>query len=240
MLSQTKWFCASLALLAASQAQSNLLNIGDVVQVGNQSGSVFTPSPFAGDSNGWYQSANIVVGSTTRGVQAGQYVMDYSYELGAGASSWQQFYSFCLEPDVNLTSFSNPYSVMSLDAAGYNASAISELWGRYYGAVNNDLSAAAFQIALWELAFENVGSPSLTAGTFRLSSTSGAYSLASSWLSSLDGTGPHAYNLAVLVDNPNDAYNRQDLIVQVPLPATLLLFGVGAAGLMLNSRRRYI
>ncbi|MFN4291758.1 MAG: PEP-CTERM sorting domain-containing protein [Permianibacter sp.] len=238
-MSFPKVVVAGLALVAA-QAQAGLLNFGDVVQVGNQSGSVFTPSPVAGDANGWYLNTGIVVGSSSRSVYAGQYVMDYSHDLSAGATTWQQFYSFCLEPDVNLQSFSNPYTVTGLSAAGYDADAISELWGRYYGSINNDLSAAAFQIALWELAFESASSTSLSAGAFRLSSTAGAYSLASSWLASLDGTGPRAYNLAVLVDNQGDKYDRQDLIVQipVPVPATVALFGLGLVGLAASRRSR--
>ncbi|HEX4910679.1 MAG TPA: hypothetical protein VFV64_07955, partial [Permianibacter sp.] len=88
-MSFKKVVVAGLALVAA-QAQADLLNFGDVVQVGNQSGSVFTPSPVAGDANGWYQSTGIVVGNSSRSVYAGQYVMDYSHDLSAGATAWQQ------------------------------------------------------------------------------------------------------------------------------------------------------
>lgn len=43
---------------------------------------------------------------------------------------WDQFLSFCLEPNVYLTPFSNPYRVDTLAGAGYQQpnDPIDELW----------------------------------------------------------------------------------------------------------------
>jgi hypothetical protein len=224
-------------LAVASIAVATPLTIGSSVQVSDQSGGVFGPSPSTTDSNGLYSSVafSLNYGSNVY-ASAGLFVLNYSANSGA---SWNQFYSFCLEPDVYLTPFSNPYTVNAVGSAGspaYPQALIGELWGRYRGSVNDDLSAAAFQVALWELSY-GATDLNLGMGAFRLTSGGGIFSTAQSWLSSLNGSGPMAQGLVVLVNNQSMA-DRQDLITQVPEPATLGLFGLGLLGLGLARRRK--
>lgn len=221
----------------STQAHALPLEIGDQVEVGNLAGNAFTPTPIAGDSSGLYTNVSFLLnGTTNRSASAGLFVLDYR----EGASAWEQFESFCLEPDVNLTPFSNPYTVNTLGGAGYLSSPISELWGRYRSQVTNDVNAAAFQVALWELAYGSTDR-NLSTGDFRLTGGSGAvFETAQDWLGSLNGAGPSAAGLVVLVNNRQLA-DRQDLITQVhsvPEPGTLALLGLGLSGIALLQRRR--
>ncbi len=228
---------ALLLAAVAAPAVADVIQLGDVVQIADREGGVFTPTPVPGNANGLYTAVSFTVAGTSRSANAGLYVLDFSHDLSAGSTSWSQFLSFCLEPDVNLTGFSNPYTAMSLSAAGYNSQAVAELWGRYRDDVVNDVTAAAFQIALWELGYDG-GSKNLAAGAFVVNNpASTPYALAAGWLASLDGTGPKAHNLAVLVDNQRDRYDRQDLIVEIPVPATALLMGAGLIGFGLRRRK---
>jgi hypothetical protein len=210
---------------------------GGSYNVQNNAGTVFTPSTNPSDTNGLYTNLTIRVGTTQTTVSAGMFVLDY--QQAGTTSTWQQFLTFCLSPEVYLTPFDNPYTAFNLSSSPYSGSAdqIAEFWGRYRSLVTNDVTAAAFQVGLWELAYN--GDTNLSTGSFQLVTTGSVFTTAQTWLSSLDGSGAHASGLLVLVDNAGDP-NRQDLLTQqVPEPGTLALLGLGLLGLAFTRRRAH-
>ncbi len=98
--------------------------------------------------------------------------------------------------------------------------------------------STAFQLAVWELVYENSGSFSLNSGNFTDATTGDAHKIANDWLSQVTnytGTNYQNWQLYGFANNGN-----QDFVSArfVPEPGTLLLAGLGLAGLAMTSRRR--
>jgi hypothetical protein len=122
---------------------------------------------------------------------------------------------------------------------------IRNLFDAVYGGVdlNNNTQSAAFQVALWELAYETgtPGDVTQGAGSFFTSLTNGSNALlstANGYLAlALAYDGPRVYDLTFLQSNGNP--DSQNLVTAsvIPLPAAgwLLLGGLGA---LLAARRR--
>jgi hypothetical protein len=120
-----------------------------------------------------------------------------------------------------------------------NSHAYTDL-GRLYataGVVDNSVKEAAFQIAVWEIAYETKagpydlggGSATFTGGS---AGSSGALTLASSWLLGLTN-GAHP-DIVV-----TESREHQDMIyAPVPEPQTYALFMAGLAAMGFVARRR--
>lgn len=225
------------AFAASTPALSSPLVVGESYRVQDRAGTAFTPSPSAGAPNGWYTDLTIQVNGASTAVRAGLFVLDHAL-AGASSASWTAFESFCLQPEVLLAPFSSSYVATSLGDSRYPQPAIAELWGRFRHEVRDGTTAAAFQVALWELAFGTTDHD-LATGAFRLVNQGGntVYETAQSWLTAVGtGDGPVARNLVVLVSQGSP--DRQDLITTVPVPASMALVGLGLLGLAAPRRRR--
>ena len=111
------------------------------------------------------------------------------------------FETYCVDLYQTI-SFGTPYTDYADAGLGHlftNLDAYTDL-GRLYataGVVNNALTEAAFQIAVWEIAYEATGNAynlatgaaSFAGGT---AATSGALTLASTWLANLAATAPRS------------------------------------------------
>lgn len=108
--------------------------------------------------------------------------------------------------------------------------------------VNNAKTQAAFQIAIWEIAYETGGSYNLSTGTAQFSggtaASSGALMLATSWLGSLDSNTMDVKVLESL--SIRNIKGHQDVVFAqaVPEPSTYALMAAGLMSICFVARRR--
>jgi hypothetical protein len=148
----------------------------------------------------------------------------------------KNFDAFCLEPDQEIPSGANvAYTVVDLPSAppeisprgmmgAAKADQIRELWGRFRAAVGTDnVKAAAFQIAIWELVCDS--GKDLAAGAFTADTSNptavAIKNQAQAWLDQVNGAGAKANLLALT--SPID----QDQIFEVPPPPPTTPLGPG-------------
>ena len=161
----------------------------------------------------------------------------FSTILNGGPS----FESYCIDLYQTIAFGAPPYTDYSFAGLGHlftNGNAYADLSRLFAtaGLVNNSVSEAAFQIAVWEIAYETTGTAyNLASGaaTFAggTAASSGALTLATTWLTTLFGSGP---TITVM-----DSREHQDIVfAPIPEPETYALFMAGLAAVGFMARRR--
>lgn len=192
--------------------------------------------------------ASPVPGTPTWAGATGFQLTDISDAMGS-------FTAWCLDVGHYLMSIgeTQEYSATNTPYSNsYGLSAIAEtrvqsVFDANYGSldISNGDQAAAFQLALWEAAFEaDLGALSLTGGLFQASST-GSTALANTFLDNATSySGDRVWDLTFLeVDGfgpDRSSWTGQNLVTAsvVPVPAAGLLLLSGVFGIFISGRRR--
>jgi len=215
-----KSIALAVGILAAGAATASPITVGSQVNLADDD--------YWGPTN-LNASVKVVVNGVPQSLRAG--VLDIDATTTPGGD-YVRLAAFCLQPDVLLRKYDNPYTAVDIASSAVvnDAVGIAKLWAEYRDDVVDGVSAAAFQIALWELAFDT--GADFSTGNFKSTNPSAALSLASTWVASLGSLTKTAKNLIVLEDNPNGRFgDKQDLLIQTPIPGTLGLVGLGLLGL---------
>lgn len=160
----------------------------------------------------------------------------------AGPGADGSFLSYCIELSQHI-SYGQTYSyeTRALEAspqpgAGMGiarANLLRELWGRFHDGVTSNSTAAAFQLAVWEISHDD--GLSLSSGSTTFQNLGSYFGVAQDWLDSLDGTGPMA-DLLVMSHS-----SKQDQVFEIPNPASAaMLMMAGVCGAATRRRRNQL
>lgn len=170
-------------------------------------------------------------GGTSTGVSAG----GFTTLIQNGGPS---FTSYCVDLAETI-SFGTLYTGYSSVGAGHvfaNSDAYADLSRLYAvaGPIFDSAHEAAFQIAVWEIAYETAATYGLGSGVARFSGgTAASLGFASSWLTAI-GSASGGPSINVL-----DRRGSQDVIyAPVPEPSTVALMFAGFIGMATMARRR--
>jgi len=210
---------------------ASLALAGALLFAGTVNAAVLTLD-FTGFKNGSESGSLTVNDNTNASAQAGLFTFNITNADGE-TDLMGQIMAFCLEADVFLDDTIN-YEDLTLQAYGFGDTRIANieaLFSKYLGQTGSSEKDAAFQLALWEIVYDD--DFSFEAGMFQASGFGDSVALAKTWLDSL-GSGSFETLWALRSLGEDDS---QDLITWVPEPGTLALLGAGLIGFGAFRRR---
>ena len=194
---------------------------------------------FSGYANS-YQTVNFALSGSNAPVSGYTGAGGFLASLNGGPS----FVTYCVDLYQFIGFGGSGYNDYTrVDGAAHafaNANALTDIGKLYseHNVVDNALSQAAFQIAVWEIAYETSGTYNLGKGsatfTGGTAASSGALALASSWLGALGNTS-NTYRLSVL-ESPG--HQDQVFAAPIPEPSTYAMMAAGLIGMGFIARRR--
>jgi hypothetical protein len=187
----------------------------------------------ANGKNAWYENVSYALNGSRVSASAGVFRMKLTGANGVA----QDFLSFCLEP-LEYLRIPRVYA----DGTSLSKTQVGSLGALVNNALKlvvNSRTAAAFQLAAWEIANEG-GKLDLNKGAFVVKSANGnTVGLAQGWLNAISG-GKWAANTRVRILT---ATQTQDLVTDlppVPVPAAGVLMMGALGGLAALRRRRKV
>lgn len=192
------------------------------------------------------QNLTIKVDGANKSVAAGAFALQYRL---SPADAWTSFLTYCLEPDETLgISAGTVYQgdlvadIASSSEYAAHAASIARMYSTHFAdSLTGTTRSAAFQVALWELAYD--GGANLAAGKFQLVGSTAVRDQAALYLNSAGWVPLGDAGVILRVGN-------QDLVIDLPTPSGgpvpapvpepvgLTLFGLGLAALGAAQRRR--
>ncbi|HTY99264.1 MAG TPA: PEP-CTERM sorting domain-containing protein, partial [Rhodocyclaceae bacterium] len=109
------------------------------------------------------------------------------------------------------------------------------------GHSSSNVNSTAFQLAVWEIVNENVGSYNLSSGNFQASAGGGATAVAQGWLNALPSVSKYSANIWAMQGNGSSGWGPQDVVVFAPVPEpetyAMMLAGLGLMGAVARRRK---
>ena len=192
---------------------------------------------FSGFADG-YQTVNIALSAPNAPLSEAASAGGLLATLGGGAS----FTAYCadLYEPVGFGTTYPEYNVVAGASHSFANSNANVDIGKLYAEgnlVNDATTQAAFQIAIWEIAYETSGSYDLSMGSAQFTGgtadSSGALALAGAWLNALASTTNTSFTVTTY-----ESAGHQDMVSAVPEPATYALTAAGLLCVVFLLRRR--
>ncbi|TDJ41929.1 MAG: hypothetical protein E2O54_03840 [Gammaproteobacteria bacterium] len=221
----------------------------------------------------------LINGSTTAGkfgwtVEAGEGPVSFG---GRSFNDGDQFSTFCTEltefisPGSTYTYYSSAiedmpsYGQIGAPMMAFRAGLLQELFDNHYADATNGISdtiysdtveAAAFQVAVWEIVYEdrllevnsgggtplsvalNVGADNSGLNSFVISQNALVVALADEWLDALNGDVVAGNTLMGFASDSSESLASQDQVAYfIPLPAPVWMAGMGLLGIIIGRKR---